>query len=146
MNYIEVESVKIEVQNPFNYKRGYLRTTKSGRKLVDLVNSNKDRTTISYARYLMCVKVGYIISSDLEVDHIDGDRTNDELSNLQILSKESHRKKTALSKTRSVTTLICPQCGKEFERFTNLIKKGSNPKCSRRCNALYNRSNCGWGK
>ncbi|CAL1777708.1 HNH endonuclease [Acinetobacter phage vB_AbaM_KissB] len=137
--------MKIEIQKPFEYKFGYLRDTESGRKLVDLFNTNKDRTTISYARYLMCVKVGYIIGDEYEVDHKDNDRTNDDIENLQILSKEEHRNKTNSTRVRSVTTLSCPQCGSDFERFTNQIKKGTNPKCSRRCNALYNRFNCGWG-
>lgn len=35
----------------------------------------------------MCVKLGYIIPSDLQVDHIDDDKTNDNVSNLQLLTQ-----------------------------------------------------------
>ena len=42
----------IDVDAPFKgvYRKAYLRVGSEGRSLVDLVNSSKDRTTISYAR------------------------------------------------------------------------------------------------
>ena len=86
----------INLEEPYSslYRKGYLRIPKDGRKMVDLFNSSEDRTTISYARYLMCVNLGYILSKDYEVDHIDRDKNNDDISNLQVLSVEEHRRKT----------------------------------------------------
>ena len=42
-------------------------------------------------RYLMCVHLGYILPTELEVDHKDNDKTNDDFNNLQILTKEQNR-------------------------------------------------------
>lgn len=69
-----------------DWKRAYLRTSSDGRKRVDLVNSASNRTTTSYARYLISVVNGRYLTEDEEVDHIDNDCTNDEISNLQILT------------------------------------------------------------
>ena len=88
--------MRIELQSPYKelYKRGYLRQDKQGRRRVDLVNSEQDRTTVSYARYLVSVKEGRLLLPDEEVDHIDNDGSNDDIHNLQILSKEEHKAKT----------------------------------------------------
>ena len=47
--------MKIELQEPFKnkWKRAYLRVGNQGRQILDLVNTEQDRTTISYARYLL---------------------------------------------------------------------------------------------
>ena len=127
----------IILESPFNtlYRKAYLREDSKGRRRVDLINSRNDRTTISYARYLMCVKIGYVLSNDYEVDHIDGNCNNDEISNLQILTKEEHLKKTTKEVTtgRSVRTLSCICCGKDFEREVRNIRN-SRSICSRSCN------------
>jgi len=51
--------MKIELEYPFNitWKRGYIVTNPENRKNVLLYNSQPDRTTISYARYLMSVSL-----------------------------------------------------------------------------------------
>ena len=126
-----------DLEEPFKslYKRSYLRVDKFGRKRVDLVNSDKDRTTIAYARYLMCVKIGYILSSEYEVDHIDRDCSNDEIDNLQILTREEHLHKTTLEMTTGRNTRIvnCACCGKAFEREVRQIRN-KKQLCSRSCN------------
>jgi len=135
--------VKIKLKSPFKekWKSGYLRESKKdGRKRVDLFNSNKDRTTISYARYKLSVKTGKIIPSKYEIDHIDGDKTNDRSKNLQVLSKKEHLAKTLLERPkRKQAKLICPVCNKKFIKYVNQIKKGTVPKCSRRCNGIASR-------
>ena len=127
----------IDLEEPFKslYKRAYIREDKFGRKRVDLVNTESDRTTIAYARYLMCVKVGYVISNEYEVDHIDRDCSNDEIDNLQILTREEHLHKTTLEMTTGRNTRIvnCACCGKQFEREVRLIRY-EKQLCSRSCN------------
>ena len=127
----------IILQKPFSnlYRKGYLREDSSGRKRVDLVNSTDDRTTIAYARYLVCVQLGYILSSEYEVDHIDSDCSNDEISNLQVLTKEDHMLKTAIENTsgRNVVTVKCSCCGKDFLREKRLVRY-KNQVCSHSCN------------
>lgn len=111
--------MKIELEYPFinDWRLGYLRTSKDGRRRVDLFNSNTDRTTISYARYLMSCHVGRYLTAEEEVDHVDQNPTNDEISNLQILSTNDHLKKTLENRPKGVViTLICSNCGTSFER------------------------------
>lgn len=131
------------LETPFKelWRVAYIREAEDGRKRIDLVNSSKDRTTISFARYLMCVKLGKFISEDYEVDHIDADCTNDDLSNLQILTKEEHLEKTTREATtgRTFLQLVCPNCRITFKRevrFTTGNKE--NNFCSRHCNAAHN--------
>ncbi len=140
--------MKIKLKSPFKekWKFGYLRKSKDGRKRVDLFNSNTDRTTISYARYKVSVKRGVILSSRYEVDHKNGDKTDDSSRNLQVLSRKKHLEKTLKERPkRKISILICPICHKEFQRYTNQIKKNTVPKCSRRCNGKWGLI-CGSGR
>lgn len=132
--------MQIDLQEPFKslYRKGYLRESTDGRRRVDLYNSRDDRTTISYARYMLSVKNGRILSADEEADHIDTDTLHDSLENLQVLTKQAHANKTALENFgKQYVSLVCPQCGETFSREKRFIRT-ENPKCSRRCNALTN--------
>lgn len=82
----------IELQEPFKSKwsKGYLRLSNENRKILDLFNSNSERTTISYARYLMGVKLGFEVPEEYEVDHKDNNKTNDDINNLQLLTQEQN--------------------------------------------------------
>lgn len=131
--------MKLEPEEPFKskWKKAYLRTSKKDlRKRVDLYNSETDRTTISYARYLKSVEVGYILGKDVEVDHIDKDKTNDVLSNLQILTVEEHKEKSSIEKSTGLACveLVCSYCNKNFMReVRNTRKKYNKTFCSRIC-------------
>lgn len=138
--------MRIDLENPYKdlYKKAYLRTTKDGRKLLDLYNSPKDRTTVSYARYLMSCSIGRLLTEDEEVDHKDEDRTNDSLDNLQILSKQEHIKKTNKNRSpRKFVLLKCAFCGCEFKKWENQLHGRSRFFCSRSCNAKNSRLE-GW--
>ena len=134
--------MKIELEEPYKskYRLGYLRTSKDGRRRVELINSSKDRTTTAYARYLKSVEVGYILSDETEVDHIDGNCSNDEISNLQILTIKEHMEKSSkeMSTGRSITECTCSFCGKIFTRFTNRINENNAEIfCSHSCNGKF---------
>lgn len=94
----------------------------------------------------MSVKCGMIISPEYEVDHIDEDHTNDNINNLQILTVAQHLEKSnkKLKIGRNVVTLICPNCNEPFEKEVRFIKPDTLPKCSQRCNALFNRKSGKW--
>lgn len=102
-------STRIELREPYKskWRSGYLRkSSRTDRMLVDLVNNHSDRTPTSFARYLMSVELGYEVPVGFEVDHIDQDPTNDNLSNLQVLSVEDHILKSSKEKQgRSYTEL-----------------------------------------
>ena len=76
-----------------DWSKGYLNTNTEGRRTLTLYNNNANRSSTQYARYLLSVKLGRYLTKDEEVDHIDGDKTNDSISNLQILGKKQNRQK-----------------------------------------------------
>lgn len=134
--------MKIELQEPYasRYSNGYLRVDEYGRGRVDLVNSRADRTTVSYARYLVETSIGEFIPSGYEVDHKDTDCSNDDLSNLQVLTREEHILKTSKERTgKTILILKCAHCGIEFKREKRQIKVDSVATfCSRSCNGKHN--------
>ncbi len=126
-------SNKIKLQYPFNTKwnSGYLVINSENRKHICLVNNESDRTTTSYARYLLSVHLGRFLESHEHVDHIDNDKTNDVVTNLQILSQLANNRKS--SKGRTMVDLICPICDASFSRLANKVSHKNNPCCSKQC-------------
>lgn len=107
--------MKIELLPPFSltWRNGYLVVNPENRKNVVLFNSEQDRTTISYARYLMSVHLGYVVPNEYEVDHINNDKTDDRIENLQLLTQQEN-----ISKENKLKTIyyefICPICKNNF--------------------------------
>lgn len=75
------------------YDRYYISVGKNGRKFIDLRNKYGDRTSTSYARYLMAIKLGYYVPVEFDVDHINNDPSDDRIENLQLLTREENRNK-----------------------------------------------------
>lgn len=115
---------------------------KEGRNYAQLVNPNirEDRTTISYARYLMSVKEKRVLENWEHVDHINEIKSDDRPENLQILTnKENIEKHIFLFDIkRTMVELTCENCGKTFDReIRNYHKSNKFSFCSRRCNGQY---------
>jgi len=132
--------MKLDIQSPFeiDYKAAYLVTNKEPRRVVVLVKKDGSKTSMSYARYLMCCHLNRLLDKKEHVDHIDGDKLNDVIENLQILSqRENNIKKVIQNKlTRRMVKLLCPSCKQEFTRplnSTHLQKGGGFSTCSRTC-------------
>ena len=68
------------------------------------------RGPVPYARWLWEQHFGPI-EGDGEVHHINGDRLDDRISNLALLSPEEHKRAHA----DMVRTCVCAQCGLVFE-------------------------------
>ena len=66
--------------------------------LYHKTDSDKNLSPIFYSRYRKQVIEGRLLSKYEEVDHIDGNKFNDADDNLQILTVEEHRKKSAQEK------------------------------------------------
>ena len=83
--------IKIDLKYPYNtvWKYGYVTINRDNRRTLLLVGDTK-RSSTQYARYLLSVKLGRFLTKDETVDHIDGDKTNDNLDNLQILSSSEN--------------------------------------------------------
>jgi hypothetical protein len=111
------------------------------RRYVFLVHeSNKSRTTTAYARYLMSVLLGRRLTASEQVDHIDNDKLNDVISNLQILTRTENLKKLGAARGVKTVVLKCPSCSKEFERRisnTHIAKGGIYTACSRKCSGYF---------
>lgn len=138
-DYLYFFSMKILTEFPFIDFTGYIVTNKENRKTICLVNKNtRKRLTMSYARYLMCVKEKRILRNEEHVDHIDNDKTNDSINNLQILTQEDNNKKSRLVNNinRKLITLKCPECEKIFTKPYNkshFQKGGYFDVCSKEC-------------
>jgi predicted Zn-ribbon and HTH transcriptional regulator len=76
----------------------------------------------------MSVHLKRLLKDNEEVDHINGDRTDERLENLQILDKDTHRNE---DRTLVMKELKCEGCDVIFLR----PKYDSNPNrfCSRKC-------------
>ena len=85
---------------------------RQGRWYAQLVRNKTNRTTMSFARYLMCVKLGRVLEKHETVDHIDNDKTNDWIENLQLLPLVENIRKAA--KPAQMKSLNCAHCGVEF--------------------------------
>ena len=111
---------------------------KEGRNMINIVFPDKTRTTLSYARFIMSTHLGRKLSRAETVDHINEDRLDDRLDNLQILSREENSRKHVIEKqTRKMVDLKCPNCGVIFSRrrgLSHLCKPGQRyTACSRKC-------------
>ena len=125
--------MKIELEFPFTekWKKGYLVINKEPRRNVILYNSHADRTTISYARYLMSVSLGRMLDRNEVVDHINNDKLDDRLDNYQILSPAENNRKSAKGVTYK--DFICPVCQCKFTLEARQFSGKVSPACSRSC-------------
>ncbi len=142
--------MKIQLKYPYNidYKAGYLNTNKEPRRVVLLVRNNGTKTSTSYARYLMsCHLKRYLLPTE-HVDHIDNNKLNDIVENLQILSQAENNKKCLIANNIRLADPIlitCPVCNKKiYKPARNVkykIKQGKKPCCSRKCGGTYSHRN-----
>ena len=115
-----------------------------GRRKARLTKQGETTIHTSYARYLMCVHLGYRLGEDKHVDHIDGNPLNDSLSNLQVLTRRTHGIKTALETRAPAIYLdfVCPVCGVSFKLARRVADSrakvyGNTARCcSNRCRAI----------
>lgn len=76
--------------------------------------NGQSRTTMHYARYLMATYLKRVLGEDEHVDHINDNRTDDRLENLQILTRLENILKTPKPTGRTQISRNCLQCGKQY--------------------------------
>ena len=98
------------------------RVENTGRRSLSLVHAiTKRQFTITTARYIMAVYLGYVLPADKHVDHIDGDSTNEDVKNLQLISGAANVSKGAHDgmHSRITVTGTCPYCHEQFTRISH---------------------------
>lgn len=118
---------------------GPYKHTKNGRNYV-IIHKDGIKKSTQYARFLIEQKLGRSLTSEETVDHIDNDFTNDDISNLQVLSLIDNIKKSIVG--IETVTFICPICNEEAIKPANYVKHNrklgkAGPFCSRSCAGKY---------
>lgn len=116
---------------------------RTGRQVISCRRADGRLKDVLYSRYLMEQHLGRHLEPWEHVDHVDEDKTNDRLENLQVLSNSANMKKHAKRK-RTVTmwAFKCPQCDTDFTAKASSVRynkrKGCNgPFCSRSCSTAW---------
>jgi len=105
------------------------------RRRAVIYSVRKVITTMYYSRYLMCVAYQRVLDSNECVHHIDEDKTNDDINNLQVLSIGEH---TNIHHPKlPEVNLTCPNCSKLFSiaapSYLRRTKLGYTIYCSKNC-------------
>ena len=117
------------------YVKLYIVTNKEPRRVAILYKEDGTSTTMSYAKYLYTSKYKEDVDGkEYHIDHINGDKMDDRIENLQKITGEYNRAKDHIH--RNMTLCICPVCGSEFLFSTRNLSSHPNPCCSRRCGGI----------
>ena len=91
----------------------YIKTAKDGRTRLVIKRDDGTMTSKSYPRVIMEEKLGRSLLPDEDVHHIDGDKTNNNPNNLDIIKHGDHQRIHNPSRYKEEIK-ICQVCGKEF--------------------------------
>jgi hypothetical protein len=116
------------------YDRVYINTNKEPRRVATLRTPEGKMTSMSYAKYLYTSHYKCDISEGDQVDHINGDRMDDRIDNLQVISGIYNRQKD--HRRKEMVMCKCPVCGKEFLFEKRNLPFKPNPCCSRKCGGI----------
>jgi hypothetical protein len=125
----------------------YLNEEKN-RWFVKIFYNKVNNFTMHYSRYLMQEFLGRILLKEEKVDHIDNNKLNDVIENLQILSHLDNINKSERIYSKEIKE-ICFQCNKEFimtdvqqKSWYYKFKKGCHgPFCSKSCASIFRNLN-----
>ena len=116
------------------YIRAYLATNKEPRRVCILRKDDGTMTSMAYAKYLYTSYYNCDIAERDQVDHINGDKMDDRIENLQVISGTYNRQKD--HKHKEMVIRICPVCGTEFLFNKTDLPFKPNPCCSRKCGGI----------
>lgn len=134
--------MRIEVIDIYKseYKSAYLISHENGdkRKRVYLIGFDGKRKGMLYARYVWEKHNNRLLPEGFTIDHIDEDKTNDSIENLQILSRGDNTRKNVEIRTKRgelniKIKMVCPICGITFDFPKRNLRSHPNPCCSRSC-------------
>lgn len=118
----------------------YWKTIKKGDYLYAKVPNHPNATKNGYVlehRVVMEEFLGRYLSKSEVVHHKDGNKHNNDITNLEIMSVSDHA--SLHNKTgRTFVNITCKHCGKEFRREKRLCGRYNDAFCSRKCSGYYN--------
>lgn len=107
--------MKEEISNYYKekgYNVVYIATNKEPRRVATLRKANGEMTSMSYAKYLYTSHYKVDIADGNHIDHINGDKMDDRIENLQEISGKYNKQKD--HKHKEMVILTCPVCKEEF--------------------------------
>ena len=123
-----------EYYQGLGYRRLYIVTNKELRKVAILYKEDNTTLTMSYAKYLYTSYYKEPVEKGYHIDHINGDKTDDRIENLQKIS--GHYNIVKDHSHRELLLCTCPVCGEEFLFPKRNLSTHSNPCCSRKCGGI----------
>lgn len=112
----------------------YVATNKEPRRVATLKHQDGTLHSMSYAKYLYTSHYKCEIDKENHIDHINGDKMDDRVENLQVISSTYNRQKD--HKHKEMLLVVCPVCKKEFLLPKSNISTHPNPCCSRKCGGI----------
>ena len=94
------------------YTTAYLSINKEPRRVCTLRKADGTMTSMAYAKYLYTSHYNCEVAQGDHVDHINGDKMDDRIENLQKISQKYNSIKD--KKCREMIMRKCPVCGVEF--------------------------------
>lgn len=116
------------------YDKLYVNVNKEPRRVATIRKPNKETHSMSYAKYIYTSYYKCDVPEGDQVDHINGDKMDDRIENLQVISRKYNNIKD--KPTKEMVELICPVCGTKFLLDKRNIPFRNNPCCSRRCGGI----------
>lgn len=112
---------------------------KEKRFYVQLVSKAK-RTTISFAKFVLSINLGRVLTKQEEVDHIDNNKLNDNVDNLQILTQEENQNKY-ISSITTQQEIKCHYCSNLTVKTKSKIASNRFTFCSVDCKNKFYKEN-----
>ena len=132
-----LSTMKQEISD-FYKKQGfnivYVNINKEPRRVATLRKPDGTMTSMSYAKYLYTSHYNCFVADGDQVDHINGDKMDDRIENLQVISQKYNNKKDRPGQER--VECICPICGTKFLFLKRNLPFHPNPCCSRKCGGI----------
>lgn len=129
--------MKLEISDYYKnkgYETLYVNINKEPRRVATIRKPNKEMHSMSYAKYLYTSYYKCDIAEGDQIDHINGDKMDDRIENLQIISGNYNILKD--KKSKEMIEVICPVCGNKFLFPKRNLSTHPNPCCSRRCGGI----------
>lgn len=116
---------------------------KKGEYLYAIVRDHPRSTKNGYVlehRIVMENHLGRLLDANEIVHHVNGNKHDNRIDNLELSTTNEHAKTHAILRGRSMLMLKCPMCGKYFrkrKRCTHVSKGASFTTCSKSCGSKF---------